>query len=157
MARKTKKKKMVIVISKGTLDMAYPPLILATTAAAMGIDVHLYFTFWGMDLLNKKKIDKLKVASVGNPGLPIPNIIGGIPGMTAMATSMMKKRIEKSWPSVREMIKTAAKSGVKIHACSPTIGVMNLKKDDFIPEVTDIIGASTYIDHALEADISLFI
>ena len=94
MVRKPKKKKMVIVISKGTLDMAYPPLILATTAAAMDLDVHLYFTFWGMDLLNKKKIDKLKVASVGNPGLPIPNIIGGIPGMTAIATSMMKKRIE---------------------------------------------------------------
>ncbi len=148
---------MVIIISKGTLDMAYPPLILATTAAAMDIDVHLYFTFWGMTLLNKNKIDRLKVASVGNPTLPIPNILGSIPGMTSIITKMMEKRIEKKWPPVREMIKTAHNSGVKIHACSSTMDVMKIKEDDLIPEVDDIIGASTYIDHALDAEISLFI
>jgi peroxiredoxin family protein len=153
-----KKKKMVIVVSKGTLDMVYPPLMLATTAATMNMDVHLYFTFWGMDLLNKKKIDKLKIASVGNPGLPIPNIIGSIPGMTAMATSMMKKKMKKSnMLTVKEMITFASKNGVKIHACSPTMEIMKVKKEDLIPEVTDIIGAATYISHALDADIQLFI
>ena len=157
MAKGKKRNKIVIIISKGTLDTAYPPLILATTAAAMDIDVHLYFTFWGMTLLNKNKIDRLKVASVGNPNLPIPNIIGSIPGMTSIITTMMKKRIEKNWPPVREMITTAHNSGVKIHACSSTMDVMEIKKDDLIPEVDDIIGASTYIDHALDADISLFI
>ncbi|MEM4245687.1 MAG: DsrE/DsrF/DrsH-like family protein [Candidatus Bathyarchaeia archaeon] len=152
-----RKRKMVIVISKGTLDMAYPPLILATTGAAMDLDVHLYFTFWGMDLLNKKKVDRLKIASVGNPSLPVPNIIGCIPGVTALVTSMMKRRIEKNWPSIKDMIKKAADSGVKIHACSPTMNAMGVKKEDLIAEVTDIIGASTYIDHALDADITLFI
>ena len=157
MVNRKKRNKMVIIISKGTLDMAYPPLILATTAAAMDIDVHLYFTFWGMTLLNKNKIDRLKVASVGNPTLPIPNILGSIPGMTSIITALMKKRIEKNWPPAREMIKTAHKSGVKIHACSSTMDFMKIKKDDLIPEVDDIIGASTYVDHALDADISLFI
>ncbi len=149
---------MVIIVSKGTLDMVYPPLILATTAAAMDMEVHLYFTFWGMDLLNKKKIDKLKISSVGNPGLSIPNIIGSIPGMTAIATTMMKKKMKKSnMLTIKEMIKSSSKNGVKIHACSPTMGIMNIKKEDLIPEVTDIIGAATYISHALDADIQLFI
>lgn len=153
-----KRKKMVIIVSKGTLDMVYPPLILATTAAAMDMEVHLYFTFWGMDLLNKKKIDKLKISSVGNPGLSIPNIIGSIPGMTAIATTMMKKKMKKSnMLTIKEMIKSSSKNGVKIHACSPTMGIMNIKKEDLIPEVTDIIGAATYISHALDADIQLFI
>lgn len=151
------KKKMVIVISKGTLDMAYPPLILATSAAAMDMEVDLYFTFWGLDLLNKNKIGSLKMASVGNPGLPMPNIIGMIPGMTQMATSMMKSRIKKYWPTVPEMMKSAKDAGVRIHACSPTMGLMNVDKDDLIPEVNDIIGASTYLDIAIDADITLFI
>lgn len=151
------KKKMVIVISKGTLDMAYPPLILATSAAAMDMEVDLYFTFWGLDLLNKNKIGSLKMASVGNPGLPMPNIIGMIPGMTQMATSMMKGRIKKYWPTVPEMMKSAKEAGVRIHACSPTMGLMAVEKKDLIPEADDIIGASTYLDLAIDADITLFI
>ncbi len=154
---KKDKKKLVIVISKGTLDMAYPPLILATSAAAMDMEVDLYFTFWGLDLLNKNKIGSIKMASVGNPGLPIPNIIGMIPGMTKMATSMMKNRIKKYWPTIPEMMKSAKEAGVRIHACSPTMGLMNVDKGDLIPEVDDIIGASTYLDLAIDADITLFI
>ncbi len=152
-----KRKRVVIVISKSTLDMAYPPLILATTAAAMDMDVDLYFTFWGLDLLTKKKADSPKLASVGNPGLGMPNIFGVLPGMTALATSMMKGRIKKFWPPVREMMRSAKEAGVKIHACSPTMGLMKVSKDDLIPEVDDIIGAATYLDLAVGADVTLFI
>ena len=155
--KKIDTKKLVIVISKGTLDMAYPPLILATSAAAMGMEVDLYFTFWGLDLLNKKKIDSIKMAPVGNPGLPMPNIVGMIPGMTSMATSMMKGRIKKYWPTIPEMMKSAKDAGVRIHACSPTMGLMKVDEKELIPEVNDIIGASTYLDLSIDADVSLFI
>jgi len=85
--------RLMIVLSKGTMDMVYPALMIATTAATMGKEVHMFFTFWGLQAVNKKKIGSLKVASVGNPGMPMPNIIGMIPGMTAMATRMMGGKI----------------------------------------------------------------
>jgi peroxiredoxin family protein len=117
-----KRNKLVIVCSKGSLDMAYPPLMLATTAAAMGMEVHLYFTFWGINMVTKKTIDNLKISPVGNPALPMPNILGMIPGMTGMVTSMMKKKMQKmKMPSIREMIATAKEGGVKFHACSPSM------------------------------------
>jgi peroxiredoxin family protein len=153
-----KRNKLVIVCSKGSLDMAYPPLMLATTAAAMGMDVDLYFTFWGMNMITKKTIDSLKISPVGDPELPMPNILGMIPGMSGMVTSMMKKKMQKmKMPSIREMIATAKDGGVKFHACSPSMDMMGLKKDDLIPEVDDIIGATTYLDLASEDAITLFI
>jgi len=155
--KKERRKRIVIIVSKGTLDMAYPPLILATTAAAMDMDVDLYFTFWGLNLLTKKYADSPKLPPIGNPALGMPNIIGVIPGMTDLATSMMKRRIKKYWPTVREMLKAAKEAGVKIHACSPTMGLMNVTKEDLISEVDDIIGASTYLDMAVDADLTLFI
>ncbi len=87
----------------------------------------------------------------------MPNILGMLPGMTSLATSMMKGRIKKYWPTVREMMKSAKEAGVRIHACSPTMGLMNVSKEDLIPEVDDIIGASTYLDWAVDADVTLFI
>ncbi|MGD0550034.1 MAG: DsrE/DsrF/DrsH-like family protein [Candidatus Bathyarchaeia archaeon] len=153
-----KRNKMVIVCSKGSLDMAYPPLMLATTGAAMGMEVHLYFTFWGVNMISKKTIDSLKISPVGNPGIPMPNILGMLPGMTGMLTSMMQKKMDKiKMPSIREMIKTAKESGVKFHACSPTLDMMGLKREDLIPEVDDIIGAATYLELASEDAITLFI
>jgi peroxiredoxin family protein len=153
-----KRNKMVIICSKGSLDMAFPPLMLATTGAAMGMEVHLYFTFWGMNIISKKTIDSLKISPVGNPGIPMPNILGMLPGMTSMLTSMMQKKMEKiKMPSIREMIKTAHDSGVKFHACSPTIEMMGLKREDLIPEVDDIIGAATYLELASEDAITLFV
>ena len=149
---------MVIVCSKGSLDMAYPPLMLATTGAAMGMEVHLYFTFWGVNMISRKTIDSLKISPVGNPGIPMPNIMGMLPGMTGMLTSMMQKKMDKiKMPSIREMIKTAKESGVKFHACSPTLDMMGLKREDLIPEVDDIIGAATYLELASEDAITLFI
>jgi len=153
-----KRNKLVIICSKGSLDMAYPPLMLATTGAAMGMEVHLYFTFWGMNLITKKTVDSLKIASIGNPALPMPNILGILPGMSSMVTSMMKKNMEKmKMPTIKEMIKTAKESGVKFHACSPTLDMMGISKDDLIPEVDDIIGAATYLDLASEDAITLFV
>jgi peroxiredoxin family protein len=132
--------------------------MLATTAAAMGMDVDLYFTFWGINMISKKTIDSLKISPVGNAALPMPNILGMIPGMTAMMTSMMQKKMQKiKMPSIKEMIATAKESGVKFHACSPTLDMMGLKREDLIPEVDDIIGAATYLDLASEDAITLFI
>lgn len=153
-----KRNKLVIVCSKGSLDMAYPPLMLATTAAAMGMEVHLYFTFWGMNMIAKKTIDSLKISPVGNPALPLPNILGMLPGMTGMVTSMMKKKMQKmKMPTIKDMIATAKESGVRFHACSPSMDMMGLKKEDLIPEVDDIIGATTYLDLASEDAITLFV
>lgn len=138
--------------------MAYPPLMLATTAAAMGMEVHLYFTFWGMNMITKKTIDSLKISPVGNPALPMPNILGMIPGMSSMVTSMMQKKMTKmKMPTIREMIATAKEGGVKFHACSPSMNMMGLKREDLIPEVDDIIGATTYLDLASENAITLFV
>ncbi|MEM1943210.1 MAG: DsrE/DsrF/DrsH-like family protein [Candidatus Caldarchaeum sp.] len=138
--------KLCIILSKGTLDMAYPAFMLANAAAVMGYEVHIFFTFWGMDVINRKKIDSLKIASVGNPGLPMPNILGILPGMTSMATRMLKgKMLKQKVPSIRELVKNAKDAGVKLHACSTTMDVMGLKKEDFIPEVDDVVGAATFI------------
>jgi len=154
-----KKNKLVIICSKGSLDMAYPPLMLATTGAAMGMEVHLYFTFWGINMISKKTIDSLKISPVGNPALPMPNILGMLPGMTSMLTSMMQGKMKKiKMPTIREMIKTAKDSGVKFHACSPTLKMMGITRDDLIPEVDDIIGAATYLELASDEDaITLFV
>ena len=153
-----KRNKLVIICSKGSLDMAYPPLMLATSAAAMGMEVHLYFTFWGMNMITKKTIDSLKISPVGNPALPIPNILGMIPGMSSIVTSMMQKKMQKmKMPTIRDMIATAKDGGVKFHACSPSMNMMGLKKEDLIPEVDDIIGATTYLDLASEDAITLFV
>jgi len=153
-----KRNKLVIICSKGSLDMAYPPLMLATTAAAMGMEVHLYFTFWGMNMITKKAVDSLKISPVGNPALPMPNILGMIPGMSSMVTSMMQKKMAKmKMPSIRDMIATAKEGGVKFHACSPSMDMMGLKREDLIPEVDDIIGATTYLDLASDDSITLFV
>src|SRR5208283_5123505 len=139
--------KVMIILSKGTLDMVYPAFMLATTGAAMGKDVHMFFTFWGMNAVTKKTYANLKVAPVGNPGLPMPNILGMIPGMTSMATRMMKGKIAKAKvTSVPEMITTAKELGVKLHACSTTLEVMGTTKEMLLPEVDDIVGAATMFE-----------
>lgn len=152
------KKKILIICSKGTLDMAYPPFILATTAGAMGWETHLYFTFWGMDIITKGKSENLKMAPVGNPSMPLPNIVGMLPGMTSMATSMMKDKMAKAnMPTLQSLIEMAKEVGVQFHACTPTMELSGVTKDDLIPEVDDLIGAATYLDLADGADVTLFV
>jgi len=153
-----KAKKLLIIASKGTLDMAYPPLILAQVGAAMGLEVGVFFTFWGLNIIRKDTVDKLKISPVGNPALGMPNILGMIPGMTALATSMMKRRIKAiNMSSIREMIRECKELGVKFYACSNTVELMGLKREQLIDEVDDIVGATTFLEMASEDAIVLFI
>ena len=136
--------------------MAFPPFMMAT-AAAMDMEVHLYFTFWGMDIVTNSK--SLKISPVGNPSLGIPNIIGMLPGMTAIATWMMKRKMKKvGMPTLESLIDMAKKSGVIFHACSPTMKLSGITKEDIIPQCNDIIGAATFIDLAADDDaVTIFI
>jgi peroxiredoxin family protein len=155
------KKKMAIIASKGTLDMAYPPLILASTAAAMDVEVQIFFTLYGVDIINKKKYRSLKVAPIANPAMPspvpFPNILGILPGMTSMATVMMNGMIKKiNWPSVPELVDACREMEVKMIACTPTLEMTGLTKDDLVDGVV-VAGAAEFLDFALDANISLFI
>ena len=140
--------RMLIILSKGTMDMVYPALMIATTAATMGKEVHMFFTFWGLNAVSKKSVGSLKIAPVGNPAMPmpVPNILGMIPGMTAMATRMMNGKVKKAKvPSVPEMFKMAKDLGVKLHACSTTMELMGTPKDALIDEIDDVVGAATMV------------
>jgi peroxiredoxin family protein len=149
--------RLVLVVTNDTIDKVYPPLILAVTGAASGLQVDMYFTFWGLKLLDKKAWTKVKLGSVGNPALPMPNIMGMLPGMTAMATRMMKGKIKKYWPTIPEMMQQAKDMGVKFHACSPTMGLMGMTEKDLTPLTDDIVGASTFLDWATSGAVTLFI
>ncbi len=147
---------LVLVITNDTIDKVYPPLIIATTGAASGMQVDVYCTFWGLKLLDKRSWTKTKLASVGNPALPMPNIMGMLPGMTAMATKMMKGKIKKYWPTIPEMMQQAKDMGVKFHACSPTMGLMGMTEKDLTPLTEDIVGASTFLDWATSGAVTIF-
>lgn len=148
---------LLLVVTNYTLDKLYPPFILATTAAASGMTVDIYFTFWGLKVLDKRS-KNIKLAPVGNPALPMPNILGMLPGMTAMATNMMKGKIKKYWPTIAEMMQQAKDMGVKFHACSPTMGLMGMKSEDLSPVTDDICGASAMLEWATSPrTVTLFI
>ncbi len=150
--------KLMIVVSKGTLDMAYPPLILGQIAASLGMEVGLFFTFWGLDIIRKDKVDKLKVSPVGNPSMGMPNLLGIIPGMTDLATWMMKKKAAQiGMKPIREMIKECKELGVKFYACSNTMEMMGLKREDLLDEVDDVVGATAFLNMAAEDAIVMFI
>jgi peroxiredoxin family protein len=153
-------RRLALVASKGTLDGAYPPLILATTAASLGWEAGVYFTFYGLDIINERRLAKLKVAPLGNPAGPVhymPNVLGALPGATAAATSMMKKWMDDaSLPTVPEFIDMAREQGVRFFACSTTMGVMGVAPDDLI-KGADIAGAAAFLDYAADADVQLFI
>jgi peroxiredoxin family protein len=159
-------RRLALVASKGSLDMAYPPLILASTAAALGWEVGVFCTFYGLDLINKKKLPVMKVAPVGNPAMPppfsgvpiqVPNIVGMLPGATALATSFMKGWMENAnMPTVEELLDTCLEMGVNFYACATTMGVMGVRDEDLIEGVS-CLGAAGFLDFAADADISMFI
>ena len=154
-----KGRRLAIVASKGTLDMAYPPLILASSAAAMGWQVGVFFTFYGLDIINKKKNKRLAVAPVGNPAMPVPvpNIIGAIPGMTAMATRMMKGWMkDANMPTLQDLLDICVASGVELIPCSTTIGVMRTKQEDLMDGL-ECSGAAAFLDFAADADVTIFV
>ena len=154
-----RRKRLALVASQGTLDQAYPPLILATTAASLGWDVGIYFTFYGLDILHQERLAKLKMASLANPAGPIqvPNLLGALPGATAAATKVMKKWMRDSrMPDVPEFIEMAQGLDVTFFACATTMGVMGVDEGDLISGC-EIAGAAAFLDFAAEADVQLFV
>jgi peroxiredoxin family protein len=156
-------KRLTIIATKGTLDWAYPPFILASTAAALGYQVTMFFTFYGLQLL-KKKLD-LKVSPLGNPGMPMPMgmnswfpVLGtAIPGMETMMTGMMKNTIKsKGVATIEELRDLCLEADAKLIGCQMTIDLFDMKREDFIDDI-DIGGAATYFEHAGESNVNLFI
>jgi len=154
------KSKVAIIASKGTLDMAYPPLILASAAAAMGEEVTVFCTFYGLNMLKKGGAKHLKVAPIANPAMPVPmpNIIRMLPGMTPMATWMMKTQFfaKHNVAPLEDLLQECLDLGVKFIACQMTLDVMGIKAEELIDGV-EIGGAATFINFANDAHITLFI
>jgi peroxiredoxin family protein len=151
-------KQMSIIATKGTLDMAYPPLILASTAAAFGWDVTVFHTFWGLDILHEEKSEELKLSAVGNPSMPVPNLVAALPFMDNVATSMMERRIdENNVSTIGELIETSMDLGVEFQACQMTIELMDYDEEKFIDGVVTGVGAATALQDMAEADIQLLV
>ena len=153
-------KKMAIIATKGTLDMAYPPLILASTAAALGWDVQIFFTFYGLQLL-RKDLSGIKISPLANPAMPMPVpmpvVVSVLPGMEAMATSMMKAKIKKKGvASLQELRDLCIEADVKFIACQMTVDLFDFTRDMFIDGI-EYGGAATYMENALKSDINLYI
>ncbi len=164
---------MTIIATKGTLDMAYPPFILASTAAALGWEVSIFFTFYGLNLL-KKELD-LKVTPLGNPAMPMklpegPAWLRGrelpvptafmslIPGFEGMATQLMRKTMDqKGVARIEELRDLCIEADVKLVACQMTVDLFDYGKEDFVPEITEWVGAASFLPRALEADVNLFV
>lgn len=151
--------RLAIIVSKGSLDMAYPPFILATAAAAMDMECMLFFTFWGLDVINKDKIDNLGVSIAGNPGMPtMARAAGMVPFGSRMVSSMMRSQFASSdVMSIREFLTEAKELGVHMLACQMSMDVLGVKRGDLVPEVEDVVGAATFLDFARDAKISLFV
>ena len=153
-------KKMAIIASKGTLDMAYPPFILATTAAALGWEVQIFFTFYGLQLL-RKSLKRIKISPLANPAMPMPVpmpvLVSSLPGMQSMATTMMKQKIKKHGvASLEDLRNLCLEAEVKMIACQMTIDLFEFKKSEFIDGI-DYGGAATFLEYAGGADVTLFI
>lgn len=164
---------MTIIATKGTLDWAYPPFILSSTAAALGWDVSIFFTFYGLQLL-RKDISHLKVSPLGNPAMPmkmpfgpgwfkginwnIPNIVqAGVPGFESLATSLMKQTISNNGVAeIGELRGLCLEAGVNMIGCQMTVDLFGFTHDDFIPEVKEYCGAATFLPMAQVADVSLY-
>ena len=157
--RRAKPKKMAIIATKGTLDWAYPPLILATTGASLGWDVGIFYTFYGLKILQKNR--KLEIGTTGNPAMPMPipmpQLLTALPGMTPMATWMMKNQFkDHGVASIDELIDLAVELGVKLQPCGMTMDVFGFKEDSFIDGIEPVCGATHFLTWAADADISLF-
>jgi peroxiredoxin family protein len=161
-----KNRHVAFICSKGNLDMAYPALIMGWAALGNGIDVTIFFTFWGLDLINKARVDHLEIAPVANTSmkmsmmgvntgnLGIPNLMGILPGMTAFATKLMESKMEKlEVPPVREYLQMLVDAGAKLYACKMSVDMMELKMDDFVDGVLDIVTAADFMDMTEDAQV----
>ncbi len=150
-----KPRKLSIIASKGSLDMAYPPLILANAARMSGIDADIFFTFWGLDIITKKKMNKINMASIGNPAFSmapyapwfkIPTWMGALPGMSALSTWMMNREIAKlDFPPVAEFIEMVSDAGACLYGCKMSMDMMGLTKEDLF-EPAEILGAMEFLE-----------
>lgn len=143
-------RKLCLIASKGSLDMAYPPLILANSARMTGIETHIFFTFWGLDIITKKKMNNLNVATVGNPSMHpwfhIPTWLGAIPGMSAAASWMMRKEIDKlDFPPVGEFVEMLVDAGAYIYGCKMSMDMMKLTKEDLV-DGAEVLGAMEFME-----------
>ena len=149
--------RLAIIALHGTLDLAYPPLILATAAIAMDMEAAIFFTFYGLEILKKGNADKLKVAPIANPAMPmpVPNIVGMLPGMTGMATSMMNNWMKKAnVAKLSELLEMAVDGGVRMIACQMSMDVMGIKKEDLIDGI-EVAGAAAFLSYASENAMTL--
>jgi peroxiredoxin family protein len=152
-------RKIAFICSNGNLDMAYPALIMGWAALGNGIDVTIFFTFWGMDMITKARVDRLEVAPVANTSmkmslmgidtgnLGIPNLMGVLPGMTAFATKLMSDKMAAlEVPTVREYLEMLVDGGAKLYGCKMSVDMFGLEKDDFIEGVIDVVTAAEFMD-----------
>ncbi len=147
-------RKISIICSKGSLDMAYPGLILANAARMSGIDAVLFFTFWGLDIITKGKADHLHLSLVGNTSVPVPAMIAGLPGVEALASAAMRKEMEKlDIPPVPEFIEMLSDAGAELYACQLAMDMFRLKREDLAPQVKDVISAVDFYDKAAGSQI----
>ncbi len=142
-------KKVSIIISKGSLEGIYPGLIMANGARAEGMEANLFFTFFGLDAIHKKRIEHIKVATVGNPAMHIPTLLGGLPGMSALATHMMNKKMDElDIPPISEFIEMISDTGAGLYACKASVDMFDMDKDDFVEQLQDIITVGDFYDLA---------
>jgi peroxiredoxin family protein len=147
-------RKVSIICSKGSLDMAYPGLILANAARMSGIEAMLFFTFWGLDIVTKGKADHLHLSIVGNTSVPVPAMIAGLPGVEALASAAMRKEMEKlDIPPVPEFIEMLSDAGAELYACQLAVDMFRLKKEDLVPQIKDVISAVDFYDKAAGSQI----
>src|SRR5690349_6456051 len=146
--------KVSIVISKGSLEGVYPGLIMANGARMEGIAADLFFTFFGLDAIRKDRYAAIKVATVGNPGMHLPTLVGALPGFSALATRMMKRQMERiDIPPIPEFIELVADSGANLYACKATVDMFGLTMADFIPQVDEIISVGQFYERAAGGEI----
>jgi peroxiredoxin family protein len=139
--------KVSIVISRGSLEGIYPGLIMANGARMEGIEANLFFTFFGLDAVRKDRVGKIKVATVGNPGLHMPTLLGALPGMSALATWGMKRQMEKlDIPPIPEFVELCADSGVGLYACKASVEMFGLELSDFVPQVREILTVGEFYE-----------
>lgn len=147
-------RKIALICAKGGLDECYPVLIMANAARMVGIETSVFFTFYGLDVVTKDRVDHLHVNMVGNPASPMPPFIAGLPGMPAMADSFMRKKLtELDLPGPREMIEMLAESGCDMYGCELAMKMFGRTKEDLLPQVQEIITATDFFERTVGADI----
>ena len=146
---KTKVKKMLFILSKATIENVYAAFIMANGARMEGIESEIFFTFFGLEAIQKKKLEHLHVATVGNPAMHIPTMLGGLPGMEAFATKMMKNEMEKlDMPPVGEFLEILSDSGCKLWACKLAIDMFHIKEEDLIDDLDGILTIGDFYNRA---------